>query len=139
MSPNFLAAQLAPHCPPLEGSHLVVNSSVSEHGSIVAVSCDPGYQIQGPHVLECLDTGAWSGAVPTCAYGKLCKPAAARLIMCTARLINQQTGYRAVECDVMTLRTDDNAAAIFASRASCRGVRNGLYRILTSTATVLPI
>ena len=35
-------------------------------GSTVSFECAAGLEIQGPKMLECLPTGAWSGPVPTC-------------------------------------------------------------------------
>ena len=43
--------------------HIVVNVSAT-------FSCVSGYQLSGAEIITCLDTGAWSDLVPTCAGKK---------------------------------------------------------------------
>ena len=38
-------------------------------GSTVSFECTAGLVIKGPRMLECLPSGAWSGAVPECSKG----------------------------------------------------------------------
>ena len=52
---------------------LLINTSSTRMGTIVAFSCKEGYQLQGPKEIQCLPTGSWSDKTPTCT-SVLCSP-----------------------------------------------------------------
>ena len=37
---------------------------------MAAITCQENYVLQGDSTLTCLDSGSWSGSVPTCEPGK---------------------------------------------------------------------
>ena len=55
-------------CPAISGEHIHANSS-GMTGSMVNVSCDDGYTMNGNPLLVCLSSGQWSPAVPSCVGG----------------------------------------------------------------------
>lgn len=40
-------------------------------GSQLGYSCEEGYILEGPTVLNCLSNGSWSSIPPTCTFGKM--------------------------------------------------------------------
>ena len=56
-------ASLLVQCPPLaNGAIKCLNGSTTgEFEDICTFSCNDGFQLQGPHLKECLATGTWSG------------------------------------------------------------------------------
>ena len=49
--------------PPASG---FVNVTATTYNSMATFTCQTGYGLVGMATIICLDTGAWSGAVPTC-------------------------------------------------------------------------
>ena len=58
-------------CPPLEnGTVKCLNGSTTGvFEDICTFSCDDGFQLQGPHLKECLATGKWSEENAMCVPG----------------------------------------------------------------------
>ncbi|XP_028973250.2 sushi, von Willebrand factor type A, EGF and pentraxin domain-containing protein 1 isoform X3 [Esox lucius] len=55
-------------CPPLENAvpHLRASSPAVSPGSETQLSCDPGFYLVGEPLLQCLNKGKWSHALPRC-------------------------------------------------------------------------
>ncbi|XP_048214199.1 complement receptor type 2 [Perognathus longimembris pacificus] len=64
-------------CPPLpeilHGHHTGQKAGPYEPGSSVTYSCQPGYLLAGQKTIQCLSSGVWNAATPTCKEAR-CDP-----------------------------------------------------------------
>ena len=68
--PNIL---FAVHCSPLTAplnGHLSSDATVS--GTVVEVTCNDGYLLDGERELVCQSSGSWSTSMPACVQGLCC-------------------------------------------------------------------
>ena len=60
----------AVHCPPLTAPlNGYLSSSATVSGTVVEVTCNEGYLLEGERELVCQSSGSWSNSVPFCVQG----------------------------------------------------------------------
>lgn len=49
------------------------NTGVTTYGSVLTVSCEDGYDLNGPSQITCQSDGSWTDTPVCVAKGKICK------------------------------------------------------------------